>query len=114
MALSSHFSVEDFHRQLEAEGSFHVSKATVYNTLQVLLEAGIVRRHNFEGPAEYERIDLDGHNHLHLVCTRCGSVSEAPDDELDETISRLRYTGFVPSYFSLYVYGLCAKCRRKK
>ena len=114
MAQSTHFSAEEFHRQLEADGNFHVSKATVYNTLQVLLEAGIVRRHNFEGPAEYEKIEPGGHNHHHLVCTHCGAVKEVRDAEIANVISRHRYTGFEPAYFSLYVYGLCPKCRRKK
>lgn len=113
MAQNTHFSADDFHRQLESDGNFHVSKATVYNTLQVFLEAGIVRRHNFEGPAEYERIDPDGHNHHHIVCTHCGAVREVRDDEIANIISRYRYPDFEPAYFSLYVYGICAQCRRR-
>ncbi len=113
MSMTSHFSVEIFHNHLETNG-YHVSKATVYNTLQVFLEAGIVRRHNFEGPAEYERIEPGGHNHHHLVCTRCGHVKEVRDTDIADVIARHHYTGFEPSYFSLYVYGLCPQCRRKK
>ncbi len=114
MAQTSHFSVEDFHRQFESEGSFHVSKATVYNTIQVFLEAGIVRRHTFDGPAQYERIEPGGHNHHHLVCTRCGQIKEVEDEEIVNVIARHKHPGFDAAYFSLYVYGLCPKCRRKK
>jgi len=112
MRMQSHFSVEDFHNQLENEG-FHVSKATVYNTLHVFLEAGIVRRHKFEGTCEYERVETGSHNHHHLVCTRCGRIKEVRDSEIAAVIERHRYTGFDPAYFSLYVYGLCSRCRKK-
>ncbi len=112
MSMTSHFSVEKFHSLLENEG-FHVSKATVYNTLHVFLEAGIVRRHTFEGTAEYEKVETGSHNHHHLVCTQCGRIKEVRDSEIAAVIARHRYTGFEPAYFSLYVYGLCSRCRRK-
>lgn len=114
MSQTSHFSIEDFHSRLEAEGSFHVSKATVYNTMQIFLEAGIVRRHSFNGRAQYEPVEPGGRNHHHLVCTRCGKVREIDDKNLADVVSHKRYPGFEPSYFSLYVYGLCPHCRRKK
>ena len=114
MSQTSHFSIEDFHSRLEAEGSFHVSKATVYNTMQIFLEAGIVRRHSFNGRAQYEPVEPGGRNHHHLVCTRCGKVREIDDKNLADVVSHKRYPGFEPSYFSLYVYGLCPHCRRRK
>ena len=47
--------VDTLHRMLDADG-YHVSRATVYNTMEILVDAGLVRRHNFGStPAQYEK-----------------------------------------------------------
>ena len=42
----SHFSIDSLHTLVESDG-YHVSRATVYNTIELLIEAGLVRRHTF-------------------------------------------------------------------
>lgn len=112
---AEHFSVEVFHEMLENRG-FHVSTATLYNTFQLLCEAGILRRHQFEGrSAEYERAaDTEG-NHIHLICNACGCVRETRDaSALTQGALHTRYGRFAPAYAVLYVYGMCPKCQRQK
>ena len=73
--MSDHFSVETLNAALHADG-YHVSCTTVYNTLELLAEASLVRRRTFgRQPAHYEKI-AGLSNHHHLVCTRCGKVRE--------------------------------------
>jgi Fur family ferric uptake transcriptional regulator len=113
MSLNEHFSIESFYERLEKDG-YHVSMATVYNTFQLLCEAGLLRRHQFDHKqGEYERVSIGG-NHTHLICTHCGAVREVQDAELAEAVERRRYPNFQPSYSTLYVYGTCMRCRRKK
>lgn len=112
MATSEHFSIEAFGERLEA-GGYHVSVATLYNTFQLLCEAGLLRRHKFEHKsAEYERV-MPGSSHTHLICTECGAVREVREEELADDLASRRYRRFKPAYFSLYVYGVCGKCERR-
>ena len=113
MATNEHFSVETFGERLEASG-FHVSVATLYNTFELLCEAGLLRRHRLDHKsAEYERV-LPGQSHVHLICTGCGSVTEVRDPEVAaRALQTGRHGRFSPSYFTLYIYGQCQHCRRR-
>lgn len=114
MELPEHFSVEAFGERLEA-GGFHVSVATLYNTFDLLCDAGLLRCHRLgHKSAEYERV-IPGQSHIHLVCTGCSSVTEVRDPVLsDHAMAAGRHGRFTPAYFTTYVYGLCARCKRKK
>lgn len=113
MRTGGHFTVEDFTGALET-GGYHVSVATVYSTFRLLCEAGLLRRHTFaEGSAQFER-NVAASSHTHLICTVCGKVREvrSADAGLAAQIERRKYTGFAPSHFALYIYGLCSRCQR--
>ena len=76
MSINGHFTIEELQQMIEGDG-FHVSRSTVYNTVELLIEAKMLRRHVFEGmQAQYERITLP---HTHLICTTCGKVKEVRD-----------------------------------
>ena len=113
-STDAHFYVDMLHEAMELEG-YHVSLSTVYATIQLLSEAGLVRRHQFGNqPAQYERVVQDDHeNHLHLVCSSCGRVRAMKDSELTDRINSLRYPSFRNEYFSLYIYGVCARCQKR-
>jgi Fur family ferric uptake transcriptional regulator len=70
-----HFDAEQLYNQLLARG-IKVSRATVYNALQLFVEAGLVRRYLFgEGRMLYER-SLGRQQHDHLICVDCGAIEE--------------------------------------
>ena len=105
-----HFRVDELHAALE-NSRYHVSRATVYNTVALLEECGVVRRHQLTGEATYE---LATGNHLHLICTRCGRIQEQEATaEVAALLAPGRYTGFTPRYLTAYVYGLCGECAAK-
>lgn len=110
--MSSHFSIDTLHQQLDEKG-YHVSRATVYNTIELLIKAGLVRRHTFESQSpQYEKI-VGFTKHYHLVCSHCGKVKEIKDSEIDLLLNTRRFGKFQPKYIDLNVYGLCAACVRK-
>lgn len=110
MARQGHFVVEEIHALLTGEG-YHVSRATVYNTISLFEACGIVRRlHLNSGADEYECVD-ERSGHLHLVCSRCGKVREVKDAELSRTLALKRYPSFVMTGFDLYISGTCTRCR---
>ena len=109
-SMQVHFDVETLYNELERD-AYHVSRATVYNTIDLLMECGLLRKHQFNSqPAQYE-VALG--SHFHLVCTQCGKVKEVEADEVISQVMSRRYTAFTPAYVSAYLYGLCSSCIRQ-
>lgn len=113
LGFDSRFTVDDLHRRLE-EGGFHVSLATVYNTLRLLVECNLLRRQSLGSEDGFYEVVNFNSNRLHLVCSRCGKVKTVSDRRLAELISDKRFTGFTPSYFTLSICGLCRSCQNRE
>lgn len=108
---NGHFDAEALLSELEDSG-YHVSRSTIYNTLELLCQCGIVRKLLFDThQASYEMAE---DTHSHLVCTRCGEIREIDLDGIDSTLSRMSFPGFMPSYVSTCIYGICDECRKKE
>jgi len=89
-----------------------INITTVYRTLDLLSELGLVRHtHIGTGAPVYS---TDGHEHLHLVCQRCGDVSQAPSGLLDGVAELLRASnGFRLDAAHLALPGTCRGCAEK-
>jgi Fur family transcriptional regulator, ferric uptake regulator len=89
-----------------------VNASTVYRTLALLEEVGVVRHSHLEGGAEYHRTD-DAH-HVHLTCSRCGAEDDLGVREAG-SLRRLiqRHRGFLPDLTHFAISGLCADCQRR-
>jgi Fe2+ or Zn2+ uptake regulation protein len=88
-----------------------VSLPTIYATLELLEELGLVRRVNAgAGPVLW---DPRSEHHHHMACRRCGRVEDV-EVELDATgpAAAARRAGFEPERVELLVSGLCADCAR--
>ena len=110
MDINGHFTIEELQQMIDSDG-FRVSRSTVYNTVELLIEAKFLRRHVFEGmQAQYERITLP---HTHLICTTCGKVKEVRDANFAAFMNARRFNAFNADHYSLYVYGTCSTCARK-
>ena len=103
-ATEVHDSCYAFHPQ--------VGLVTVYRTLKLLVELGLVRRLRTEdGSQAYARADLRTPGH-HLVCRSCHRVVEFPCAGLEEMIQTLEQrTGFAVSEHWLELSGLCPTCQ---
>ena len=110
LECKGHFDVYRLYNALESRG-YHVSRATIYSTLELLCSSGVVRKLLFDThQARYEMAEL---THSHLVCTECGEIREIDLDEIDKRLATMSFTGFSPAYVSTCIYGLCDKCRSK-
>lgn len=111
LSFQSHFTVDELMNEMEAD-VFHVSRATLYNTVQLLVEAQLLRRHVFDGiQVQYEKAGASPHSHL--ICTSCGKLKEVRDTNFITFMNTRKFTAFTPDYYSLYVYGTCSTCARK-
>lgn len=103
--------IETIHRLLSEEGQ-QVSIATVYNTMQLLTDARLVKKIELVegGMAFYERaIGLPPH--FFIICNKCGSITPVYKPDLLEELQKDCPKNFKTEDFSLNVYGLCHKCQ---
>lgn len=105
--LNSHFEVDALHAAIEKDG-YHVSRATVYNTVELLEEAGILRKLSFgNGTSVYE---LHRDNHIHLICKKCGKIIETDNPGISASLMKIQLDSFTPQGFDVKIYGLCSEC----
>lgn len=107
-----HLSAEDIYRIL-LEENIEIGVATIYRVLTQFEQAGILLRHHFEtGKAVYE-LNKGGH-HDHLVCVKCGLVTEFHNEEIESLQDRIAAdNGYRVVDHALYMYGICGNCQKK-
>lgn len=101
----------DIDSALRAAGET-VARATVYRTLEQLVELGLAHRLEVgQGSARYETVDPGGEHHHHLVCDSCGDVLPFEDPELEKAIARLsRRVAFTVEEHEVVLRGACGAC----
>ncbi len=106
-----HFSAEQLHRRLLDEGH-RVSLATVYRSVNVLVEGGFLEALDVGGGQMlYERVDGREEHHDHLVCIVCGSIEEFRCDEIERLQEQQASArGFEMTHHSLRIFGRCREC----
>ena len=107
-----HFNMDSLYQAMN-EKKFRVSRATLYNTMQLLIDCQLVLKHQFGNSLSvYERAYNNDFHH-HLICTECYKIREYKDNELRLVIRNKKIKQFAPVHYSLYIYGLCNICTRK-
>ncbi len=86
-----------------------VNASTVYRTLEVLEELGLVRHAHLSDRAPTYH-STSGHEHFHLVCRGCGAVTSVDTAEAAPFVAVLADRDFVPDLGHLTVFGRCAAC----
>jgi len=105
-----HFDIETLYIYMKNK-NYRVSRATLYNTIELLLESNLVVKHLFDrNIAQFEKA-YKCKQHDHLICTHCGNVLEFCDPRIYEIISSIeKGQKFKIDKHSLYFYGVCEKC----
>jgi Fur family ferric uptake transcriptional regulator len=111
-STNGHFTLEELNEKLSSELNFPVSRATLYNTLNLFLELRLVIRHRFQGTTKYEAC-YDNNSHCHQICTMCGKVTEVKSPEIIQAVDNMHLRRFRKDGFTLYVYGVCSTCQSK-
>ncbi|RVU55231.1 Fur family transcriptional regulator [Anaerosphaera multitolerans] len=112
----SHLSTEDVFEHLKKDNP-EIGIATVYRTLMLFEELGILYKISFDdGLIRYEiKSDDAVHRHHHLICTNCGKVIEFKLDLLDELEKKIeKAENFKIIDHNLKFYGYCEKCSNEK
>jgi len=101
---------------LQACSERGVARATVFNTIDVLLDAYILHgdeRRAGQPATEYE-IVAGGGSKLQLVCCTCGKVKDFHDRSIEKMIKERKFLNFSKLRYSLFIYGECKVCSNKK
>jgi Fur family ferric uptake transcriptional regulator len=114
LLAEDHPSVEGIRRALRARGE-NIGVATVYRTLDVLVQSGLVRAHDFgEGFKRYEPMPAQT-DHEHLICERCGKVVEFQNERLERMLPIIADEhAFQHQRHRVEVYGVCRDCRQRE
>jgi Fur family ferric uptake transcriptional regulator len=88
-----------------------VNASTIYRTLSLLEDVGVLAHAHLEGGAEYHRAEDAGH--VHLTCSNCGTEDDLSLDEAS-SLARLieRHNGFRADLAHFAISGLCSDCQR--
>jgi Fur family ferric uptake transcriptional regulator len=114
MHTGGHFDADDLFAKLNAKG-VQVSRATVYNTLDLLVDCGLISRYRFgENHSRYEKA-FGRPRHDHLICLECGDIIEFVNDKLDKLQQEVcSEHKFKPHNSTLQIFGVCQACQSKK
>jgi Fur family ferric uptake transcriptional regulator len=107
------FSVDDLRYSLTG---VHLSRATIYNTLELMVEADVIRRveKEFGVRAGFYELAFLTNSSVQIICEHCGRMSKVKDSTIQRMLDDKRFTNFIPDRYTIYVYGHCKVCRRKK
>jgi len=112
LGADRHLSAEEIAEAVSERGR-NVGTATVYRTIDTLLESGLIVERDFgEGFRRFEAA-RDVPNHEHLVCTQCGKVEEFRDERLERMTTIVAESrGFARQRHRLVIHGICKDCQR--
>ena len=109
----NHFDADQLIDEMKQEG-FRVSRATIYRTLNKLVDAGLLRRLDI-GPRMYYEHDYGYPEHEHLVCQQCHKMVEFQYPDMDAVVREVcQQNQFQIDGYSFVIRGVCAECNRAR
>jgi Fur family ferric uptake transcriptional regulator len=114
MLSQEHLSAEEVRRRLKERG-VRIGTATIYRALDVLVESGLVKAHDFgEGFKRYEPMAGQG-GHEHLICIKCGTVLEFANEQLERMLPIIADEHlFQHQRHRVEVFGVCRDCQGRE
>lgn len=108
--MEGHRSADEIYAMMPEK--FPISRATVYSTLSLLDEAGLVFSHQVHGKTLYEA-SFGVEPHHHYICKGCGRIWNLKDRNVLQTVSSCRTPRFKKIRCSVYIYGICDVCQAR-
>jgi len=111
MKDKGHRESEDIYMAIKTRKT-HVSRATVYRTLDILVQQGFARKLNLgDGRARYET-KIDSPHHDHMICNNCGKIIEFINNEIETMQEEIaKHHQFKLEQHIHQLFGICKECQ---
>ncbi|MGN1376692.1 MAG: Fur family transcriptional regulator [Prevotella sp.] len=107
-SFDRYFTIDELDCVL-CKDNFPVSRATLYNTIKLLMRLKLISATKLENGVRY-KVGFTG-NGCFSVCTICGKMSEITVPEIENIFSNIRLKRFRKENFSMCIYGICSTCQ---
>ena len=104
LTIDGHFTVQTLHQNLNDISP--ISRASIYNIIELFLKIGIIVRHPFPGNEAQYDTTTRANTHHHRVCISCGAIKEFSDQKFSRAIKNRTFSTFEKRFHSIYLYGL--------
>ena len=105
-----HTNAEDLYKAIKERYPM-ISLATIYNTLEILVNVGLIKKLEFSSASIY---DIKAYPHINLICTNCKKIFDfpLPVDEISKLKEKIKEdTGFLVKSFRIDFYGTCSESK---
>ena len=107
------FNIDELMLLMQKHGKFQVSRSTLFNTMELFFNAGLVNRHLVATAAHYE-LRTDRNPKAYVICRQCNTITR-----VSTSTARLALQNLHVRYFSIedtlvYMHGFCRKCQARK
>lgn len=114
LKLNKHFEVENLIEHIK-KMNIKVSRASIYRTLDLLVQCGIVNRINFDTSCFYYEITTNKSSHDHFICKECGKIIEFYYPEIENIHKNIVKSHEIEiDNYSHQIYGTCKDCNQKR
>jgi len=112
--IKEHFDADSLYEMIKKKG-FRISRDTVYRTLPLLLESGVIQKSVGEGKRDYfERVATKGH-HDHMICIKTGKIIEFHSQEIERLQEEIaKKYGFKIIFHDHRLFGLSKEAQESE
>lgn len=113
--MCQHFTIDELYHQI-AMSDPEIGIATVYRTINLLIDAGVLVEHQFgDKRGVFEVISHSSDWHGHLICQKCGAIIEMKLPAFQEIEKQIqKQHNFEVKNLKFEIYGICNKCKSKR
>ncbi len=113
MESGNHFTADKLYLDMK-KGKSNISRATVYNSLELLVKCEMLAKRNFGDNKTFYESSFYRNNHVHLVCKVCGNINESDNVKVAELVNIIsKKNKFINESFQFNIFGECEKHSKK-